>query len=387
MVRIMISFTDPLVKRKFDKAYDYILENHEKKSKEALNQRNPSDTEFISLMYVSAWKELKGFYSTPVQFDGKTDFSREFAGDFLIDEEIYKTDYKYHLHVSLRFIWEYYLSIYSTNTPIGRICFDSQKIRYLDDINDTTWSVANGAYTPAFSWIVDIMPYDIYRRFISSSDFQDAKKLTSNINVEREKLKTEVENIISLAGGSIEYLDAVRQEAKDLEERLTNVKREGNFKLLAKAFSALRKNKNSEVKYAQFRMWVFVGLLISLPILSFWYFQSKLNNADLLTLVKCIPLISLEILFFYFMRLFYIEVKSLKSQLVQIDLRLNLCEFIYDYIETRDKTHSDKVNDSWKAFESLIFSPIQPNEDKIPSVMDGTDALADLAGKILKARQ
>jgi len=387
MVRIMISFTDSLVKRKFNKAYDYILENHEKKFKEALSQRNPSDTEFISLMYVSAWKELKEFYSNPVQFDGRTDFSREFVGDFLIDEEIYKTDCKYHLYVSLRFIWEYYLSIHTTNTPIGKICFDSQKIRYLDNINDTSWNVENGAYTPAFSWIVDIMPYDIYRRFISSSDFQDAKKLTGNINIEREKLKTDVENIISLAGDSIEYLDAVRQEAKDLEERLTNVKREGNFKLLAKAFSALRKNKNSEVKYAQLRMWVFVGLLILLPIVSFWYFQRKLNNADLLTLVKCIPLISLEILFFYFMRLFYIEVKSLKSQLVQIDLRLNLCEFIYDYIETRDKTHSDKVNDSWKAFESLIFSPIQPNEDKIPSVMDGTDALADLAGKILKARQ
>lgn len=387
MVRIMISFTDSSVTRKFNKAYDYILENHEKKSKEALSQRNPSDTEFISLMYVSAWRELKQFYNNPVQFDGRTDFSREFAGDFLIDEEIYTTDYKYHLHVSLRFIWEYYLSIHSTTIPLGKICFDSEKIRYLDKINDNTWNVTNGAYTPAFSWIVDIMPYDIYRTFISSSDLQDAKELISNINTEREKLKSEVENIISLAGDSIEYLDAVRQEAKDLEERLTNVKREGNFKLLAKAFSALRKNKNSEVKYAQLRMWAFVGLLISLPIASFWYSQHKLNNADLLTLVKCIPIISLEILFFYFMRLFYIEVKSLKSQLVQIDLRLNLCEFIYDYIETRGKTHSDKVNDSWKAFESLIFSPIQPNEDKIPSMMDGTDALADLAGKILKAKQ
>lgn len=86
------------------------------------------------------------------------------------------------------------------------------------------------------------------------------------------------------------------------------------------------------------------------------------------------------------MRLFYVEVKSIKSQLIQIDLRLNLCEFIYDYIETRDKTHSEKVSESWKGFEALIFSPIQPNEDKIPSVMDGTDALVDLAGKILKAK-
>lgn len=231
------------------------------------------------------------------------------------------------------------------------------------------------------------MPYDIYRQFIASSDFQKARSLTSDIDLERQKLKNEVENIILQAGSSIEYLDNVRQEANDLGERLTNIKREGNFKLLAKAFSTLRTGKSSEVVYAQLRMWTFVAFLILLPMFSFWHFQQKLNNPDFFTLVKYIPLISLEILFFYFMRLFYIEVKSLKSQLVQIDLRLNLCEFIYDYIETRGKTHSDKVNDSWKAFESLIFSPIQPNEDKIPSVMDGTDVLADLAGKILKARQ
>lgn len=76
----------------------------------------------------------------------------------------------------------------------------------------------------------------------------------------------------------------------------------------------------------------------------------------------------------------------MKSQLVQIDLRLNLCEFIYDYVENKDKSSSESVRESWKAFEALIFSPFQPNEDKIPSVMDGTDVLADLAGKILKAR-
>ncbi|AVY97991.1 hypothetical protein DAI21_10135 [Lelliottia sp. WB101] len=383
----MISFTEPLVKRKFNQAYDYILENHEKKYKDALSQRKPNDSEFISLMYVSVWKELKEFYTNAELFDRRTEFSREYVDDLLLDEEIYKSDIKYHLHNSLRFVWEYHLSIHSTTTPLGKICFDSEKIRYLDSINEITWNVASGGYTPAFSWIVDIMPYDIYRQFIASSDFQKARSLTSDIDLEKAKLKNEVENIILQAGSSIEYLDNVRQEAKDLGERLTNIKREGNFKLLAKAFSTLRTGKSSEVVYAQLRMWTFVAFLILLPMFSFWHFQQKLNNPDFFTLVKYIPLISLEILFFYFMRLFYIEVKSLKSQLVQIDLRLNLCEFIYDYIETRGKTHSDKVNDSWKAFESLIFSPIQPNEDKIPSVMDGTDVLADLAGKILKARQ
>ena len=84
----MISFTEPLVKRKFNQAYDYILENHEKKYKDALSQREPNDSEFISLMYVSVWKELKEFYNNAELFDRRTEFSREYVDDLLLDEEI-----------------------------------------------------------------------------------------------------------------------------------------------------------------------------------------------------------------------------------------------------------------------------------------------------------
>ncbi len=231
------------------------------------------------------------------------------------------------------------------------------------------------------------MPYEIYRDFLSDPRLQEAKILIENVENEKLKLEGSVQKIINSATSSVEYLEAVKEQAEDLGKRLTDIKREGNFKLLAKAFSTLRINKNKEVVYAQFRMWLFIVFLIALPVSVFKhaYYAGQIN-VSISGLLIYVPLISLELLFFYFMRLFYVEVKSLKSQLVQIDLRLNLCEFIYDYVETRDKTHSDKVSESWKAFEALIFSPIQPNEDKIPSVMDGTDVLADLAGKILKAK-
>ncbi len=38
---------------------------------------------------------------------------------------------------------------------------------------------------------------------------------------------------------------------------------------------------------------------------------------------------------FYFMRLYYIEGKAIKAQLLQIEQRLSLCEFIHDYVETK----------------------------------------------------
>ena len=81
------------------------------------------------------------------------------------------------------------------------------------------------------------------------------------------------------------------------------------------------------------------------------------------------------------MRLYYSEVKTLNTQLLQIDHRLSLCEFIHDYIE---KKNADKDNkQSWDLFESLIFSPIQVASDNIPSIIDGANAVADLAGKII----
>lgn len=385
----MISFEDKLTDKKFNTIFEYIMINHNDTNNISKNKprESLSDEEFISVMYASCWIQLKKYQGAPRDFDIKTTFTRNNDGDSLLDEDTCIKDPKYHLFISLRYLWEYLLSTHSKTMPVGVFCCDTENVRKLDNINDAAWNEKSPSYPLSFSWIVDIMPYDIYRDFLSSPDLQEAKKLTGDINKARITLTGTVESIIAQAESSIEYLDAVRNEAKDLGDRLTDIKREGNFKLLAKAFSTLRSDKASEVKYAQGRMWVFVLFLIALPVFSAWYFQHKITTLDLLTLVKYIPLISLEVLFFYFMRLFYIEVKSLKSQLVQIDLRLNLCEFIYDYIDTRGKTHSDKVNDSWKAFESLIFSPIQPNEDKIPSVMDGTDVLADLAGKILKARQ
>lgn len=84
---------------------------------------------------------------------------------------------------------------------------------------------------------------------------------------------------------------------------------------------------------------------------------------------------------FYFMRLYYIEGKAIKAQLLQIEQRLSLCEFIHDYVEKKNNSGSEK--ESWSLFEKLIFSPIQVSSENIPSLLDGASSIAELAGKIL----
>lgn len=383
----MFNFDTPRVREKFKLVHKSIKEKHGEKS--ILNLKNASEIQkekkHISEMFISTWTQLDKLI-----FDQKITAEDLDLDDqdceYLIDLEIAGQDEKYHLFISLKILWQHIFSLQGESIPLGYKCYDPEDIKSLDNISEEAWVNTVGGIPPSFRWIVNIMPLEMYRKHFSTPEMLEAKKLTSDINSARLMLKGQVEEIISKASTSIEHLTKVEEDAKDLEDRLTNVKREGNFKLLAKAFSTLRIAKRTEVRNAQVRMWVFIILLILVPVFSFLFFKDQNLESLTVGLFRYLPIISLEILFFYFMRLFYIEVKSLKSQLVQIDLRLNLCEFIYDYIETRDKTHSDKVSDSWKAFESLIFSPIQPNEDKIPSVMDGTDVLADLAGKILKAR-
>ena len=85
----------------------------------------------------------------------------------------------------------------------------------------------------------------------------------------------------------------------------------------------------------------------------------------------------------YFFRLSYLEAKALRTQLMQIELRLSLCSFIDGYVEYRKKNDIaiDKVLD---AFDSLIFSPIQTNENNIPAMFDGLEAIAGVAEKVMK---
>lgn len=352
-----------------------------------IDSANWNEHELVAVMYISAWRYLDEQLKYPELFERRTSYCRDSAGKHLINRVFLQSEPRFYLHVLLRFAWEYNLCLSSNVFNLDHFCLQGNFLERLDNVRAEVWGGDSNNHSHSFSWIKNNLPFEVYKDFLNSNNLKEAKKLTNDIEVEREKLRSSVNDIIEKATSSVEYLDAVRKEADDLGARLTDIKREGNFKLLAKAFSTIRKEKKKEVNYAQFRVWSFIVLLILLPMSLFFYLFFKDIPLDWSSSLHYLPLVSLELLFFYFMRLFYVEVKSLKSQLVQIDLRLNLCEFIYDYVETKDKTsHSTKVDDSWKSFEALIFSPIQPNEDKIPSVMDGTDVLADLVGKVLKAK-
>ncbi|POX25812.1 hypothetical protein C3464_00715 [Serratia marcescens] len=238
------------------------------------------------------------------------------------------------------------------------------------------------------------MPASIARDFIQSSDFKDVMKLKEYIASVESKVKGVVETEISSLD---ENLKGKKEEVEKLlgkteesmvslqsyKEKLDNYKGEFNFVLLSKAFSRMKRDKENEFKAARRWMNAYTAALISIPILILIVvFRKMLNvNFDIEILIYAIPLLTLEALIFYFMRIYYGEVRSIRAQLLQIDLRLSLCEFIHDFIDK--KNESKDHGDSWGNFENLIFSPIQMSAENIPSVLDGANAVADVLGKVM----
>ncbi|MNZ88513.1 hypothetical protein D3C78_1074080 [compost metagenome] len=283
-------------------------------------------------------------------------------------------------------MWEYELH-FSNVFNIRPLCLKPETLERLDSISDEDLGLEGNPYPFSYSFLNDGLSLAVITNILNSPELSQAKALAGNITNAQNKLRGETNEIISKADESINYFKNLEKSTNDLKEKLLDVKREGNFKLLARAFSSIRINKDKERASVRNVVWGFIILLFIIPAGIFlWHLTHSDKSIGWSDVIFYAPLLSLEILCLYFMRLHYSELKSIKSQLLQIDLRLNLCEFIHDYIETKEKVYNEKNGDSWKFFESLIFSPIQVVDDKIPSMLDGTEALAELAGKILKNR-
>ncbi|HFD4418920.1 TPA: hypothetical protein ACPUHS_003865 [Klebsiella pneumoniae] len=290
------------------------------------------------------------------------------------------------LNIILRIIFEY--NFWASDDFGPPMFLRPEILEKLDKLKPASESPVN------FIWIERSMPAALTKDLLLSEEFSSLRMIAGSVGLFEEKITTEIKRGFSDVNkeadalknnieGLIKSAGATVQSLAEYDEKLKQYKSEYNFVLLSKAFSNLLKTKKAEYVTNHRSVIIFSSWLIATPlfallnhIYNFFPVEFNLNS-----LFYYLPILSLELLFFYFMRLYYIEGKVIKAQLLQIEQRLSLCEFIHDYVETKNNSGAEK--ESWSLFEKLIFSPIQVSSENIPSLLDGASSIAELAGKVL----
>ena len=124
-----------------------------------------------------------------------------------------------------------------------------------------------------------------------------------------------------------------------------------------------------------------LSVLIILPVLAEFIFIYRniedINSIKDGLIASILPALSLVAIFIYYFRVLLFNYKSVKSQLLQIDLRKTLCRFIQSYSDySADIKKQD--SESLSKFENIIFSGIISDDGKLPSTYDGLEQIVKL---------
>ncbi len=347
-----------------------------------------SDNEFIEAVLFLSWDYFRNlFVSHRDSLNKYTQFNQRYLQERALPRlDKLESNRFYFLSILIRNVYEHYFWTQDSAHP--PVFVERETLERLDQLASPSDRDAQ------FLWIERSMPAALIKSILSSEEFVTLRKVANDVSGYEEKFTNQIELGTQKAQEQIEkasdnlkaLINRAENSQKDIStyvDKLNEYKSEYNFVLLSKAFSNLLHTKQDEYQKNHHSVIFFSVLLVLIPTgaLINHIFELYKVEFNLSALAYYLPILSLELLMFYFMRLYYIEGKAIKAQLLQIEQRLSLCEFIHDYVETKSKSGSEK--ESWSLFEKLIFSPIQVSSENIPSLLDGASSIAELAGKVL----
>lgn len=172
-------------------------------------------------------------------------------------------------------------------------------------------------------------------------------------------------------------------EINALKNKLDEYKTGFNFVGLYKGFNSLSTDKLTQKNWA-LGFLIGLGVLALVPVITeiylFLFHTILIKSNTNIVLYSIVPMITLQIILVYFFRVALFNFKSINAQLLQIELRKTLCQFIQSYTSyAKEMKESDKT--SLDKFENLIFSGLISNEENLPSTFDGLEQI----GKIIQS--
>ena len=305
----------------------------------------------------------------PEQWDELCEVNVDWIGDHFIsrlsDEEkdLDKERLDDICSMCFRFLFELYLSMKNDLA----MDFEAARRFVFNNVDSFEYSAKE-----QIEYAIRDMPIAIFK-VIANSDSIESIKDFNAVSAKAEKLKGDWDTELSAKEGRV----------NKLKESLEKYENGFNFVGLYQGFDELATAKSTEKDNILF--WLkLLSVLIVMPVLTeFVIILVNIENISAIKdglIVSIFPALSLAAIAIYYFRVLLFNYKSVKSQLLQIDLRKTLCRFIQHYSEYSSEIKKQDA-DSLEKFENIIFSGIVTDDGNLPSTYDGVEQI----GKLIKS--
>jgi len=214
-----------------------------------------------------------------------------------------------------------------------------------------------------------------------SMPVQVAKKILNDpVIAEFRKVSQTVEAAKKLKEDWDSELDQRQLHVESIRQNLKEATSSYNFVGLVDGFRHLAITKTAERRVAFWSLIVLAVIMVAPPTFQITYVLSHVDTVDLkkdLLLYTLPTILALEVILLYFFRVVLAQFRSVKAQVLQLDLRIALCQFIESYAEYSVRVSKNSPGALAK-FEAVVFSSLVPESEGIPSTFDGAEQLANL---------
>lgn len=255
-------------------------------------------------------------------------------------------------------------------------------------VSNTVNELFDNEFKLELLYIINSTPFLITKNLFHSEQIKlfstfDEKRLTAeetlnNIASSKDEITKKISDFQT-------KLEQKEQTVENLQATLDKQETAFNFVGLYKGFNELAKRKQKEATNTFCFLIVLAFSLIALPLSAMIsiYNPNDISQSPAISthLLNLLPLISLEIILLYFFRVVLHNYKSIKAQVLQVELRQTLCQFIQNYA---DYSKGIKKDDPavLEKFENLIFSGIISDAENLPSTFDGMDQITKLLSSL-----
>ena len=213
------------------------------------------------------------------------------------------------------------------------------------------------------------MMVGVFRRYMYHPDIVEVKKLPKLIAesvVERSALE--------------EQLGSREGRIAALKSKLAEYETAFNFVGLYSGFKGLRDRKVLESRGALLWM-VILGISMLSPFIARAYLMINPDGRIVFDVSLYFSVAGFELIMLFLFRVALHGYRSLQAQLIQLDLRMALCQFIQSYADYAVGIKKDNPQ-LLDRFDQLIFSGIVSSEGSLPSTFDGLDQIANVLEKL-----